>query len=85
MKDLSLLVWLTQLGLSVGIPLAVFIGGGVWLHHSCGWGSWIVWVGLVVGLCSAVSGFRQSLQAMERMSKNREKKEPPPVSFNSHM
>ena len=85
MKDLGLLVWLTQLGLSVGIPLAVFIGGGAWLHHSCGWGRWTVWVGLVVGLSSAVSGFRQSLQAMERMSKRRDKKEPPPVSFNNHL
>ena len=84
MKDLNLLVWLTQLGLSVGIPLAVFIGGGAWLHHSCGWGRWTVWVGLVVGLSSAVSGFRQSLQAMERMSKRRDKKEPP-VSFNNHL
>lgn len=85
MKDLNLLVWLTQLGLSVVIPLAVFLGGGVWLHLQHGWGSWVVWVGLVVGLCSAVSGFRQSLRAMEAMSRGRKKKEQPPVSFNSHM
>ena len=34
MKDVNLLVWLTQLGLSVAIPLAVFLGGALWLHNS---------------------------------------------------
>ena len=60
MKDVNLLVWLTQLGLSVALPLALFLGVAVWLHNSRGWGSWIIWVGLLVGISSAVSGFRQS-------------------------
>lgn len=83
MKNVNLLVWLTQLGLSVAIPLAVFLGGAVWLHRARGWGVWIVWVGLAVGVSSAVSGFRQSLRAMERMSRDRGN-QPPPVSFNEH-
>ena len=57
MKDGNLLIWLTQLGLSVAVPLAVFLGGAVWLHRSRGWGTWIVWAGLLLGLSSAVSGF----------------------------
>ena len=36
MKDGNLLIWLTQLGLSVAVPLAVFLGGAVWLHRSRG-------------------------------------------------
>lgn len=84
MKDVNLLVWLTQLGLSVAIPLAVFLGGALWLHNSRGWGSWVIWVGLMIGLSSAVSGFRQSLKAMEQMSRHRDKKDPPPISFNEH-
>ena len=52
MKDVNLLVWLTQLGLSVAIPLAVFLGGALWLHNSRGWGSWVIWVGLMIGLSS---------------------------------
>lgn len=84
MKDVNLLVWLTQLGLSVALPLALFLGGAVWLHNSLGWGSWIIWVGLLVGISSAVSGFRQSLRAMERMSRDRKKQDPPPLSFNEH-
>ena len=84
MKDVNLLVWLTQLGLSVALPLALFLGGAVWLHNSRGWGTWIICVGLLVGISSAVSGFRQSLRAMERMSRDRKKQDPPPLSFNEH-
>lgn len=84
MKNWNLLVWLTQLGISVVVPLAGFVLLGVWLHRSCGWGIWAVWAGLVLGLFSAVSGFRGSLQAMEQMSRDRRKKSPPPVSFNEH-
>lgn len=84
MKDGNLLIWLTQLGLSVAVPLAVFLGGAVWLHRSRGWGTWIIWVGLLLGLSSAISGFRQSLRAMEQMSRERKKKDPPPISFNEH-
>ena len=84
MKDVNLLVWLTQLGLSVALPLALFLGGAVWLHKSRGWGTWIIWIGLLVGISSAVSGFRQSLRAMERMSRDRKKQDPPSLSFNEH-
>ena len=84
MKNVNLLVWLTQLGLSVALPLALFLGGAVWLHNSGGWGTWVIWAGLLVGISSAVSGFRQSLMAMERMSRDRKKQDPPPLSFNEH-
>ena len=33
MKDLGLLVWLTQLGLSVAFPLAGFVLLGLWLRR----------------------------------------------------
>ena len=84
MKDVNLLAWLTQLGLSVALPLALFLGGAVWLHNSRDWVTWIIWIGLRGGISSAVSGFRQSLRAMERMSRDRKKQDPPPLSFNEH-
>ena len=83
MKDIHMLVWLTQLGLSVALPLAGFVLLGVWLHNSCGWGQWAIWAGLVLGMICAVQGFRDSLRVMEQMSKDK-KKETPPVSFNEH-
>ena len=84
MKDLSLLVWLSQLGLSVALPLAGFILLGVWLHNDLGWGVWTVWVGVVLGILCAVSGFRGAIKSMELMAKDKKGKQPPPVSFNDH-
>lgn len=84
MREFSLLVWLTQLGLSVALPLAGFIWLGVWLHESRGWGVWTVWAGIALGICSAVSGFRGAIRSMEIMAKDRKKPAPPPVSFNDH-
>lgn len=83
MKSLNLLVWLTQLGLSVALPPLGFIWLAVWLRDNHGWGSWVIWVGIVLGILLAVDGLRVSLKAMERMSRDKEDKEPP-VSFNDH-
>lgn len=83
MKNLSLLVWLSQLGLSVAVPLGVFILLGVWLHNRLGWGNWIIVLCTAVGVVCAVDGLRNSLKAMEHIAKD-ETKEKPPVSFNDH-
>ena len=82
-KDLNLVVWLSQLGISVAVPPAVFILLAVWLHRSYNWGSWVIWVGIVLGVYCAITGFVQSLRALERLTGNK-KKERPPVSFNDH-
>ena len=50
MKNVSMLVWLTQLGLSVALPPAVFIGLAVWLQNRFGLGKWVVILGIVVGI-----------------------------------
>lgn len=84
MKEFRLLIWLTQLGLSVALPLAGFVFLGVWLYSSKGWGVWTIFAGLILGFSFAVQGFRDSLKAMELMSKGRKKEGPPPISFNHH-
>lgn len=83
MKDLRLLIWLTQLGLSTALPLAGFTLLGVWLHNGLGWGMWTIWAGLALGLISAVNGFRDSIRAMKLMTRD-DKNQPPPVAFNQH-
>lgn len=83
MKDLSLLVWLTQLGLSVALPPAAFIFLAVWLNRSFGWGQWVIWVGIAVGFICAIQGFRDSLKLLERLSADKNKDDPG-VSFNEH-
>lgn len=84
MKDLTLLVWLTQLSLSVISPLAGCVLLALWLHSSLGWGTWVIWAGAALGLILAIDGLRNSLKLMTRLSKNRKDPQPPPVSFNDH-
>lgn len=83
MKNLGLLVWLTQLGLSVAMPLGGFVLLAVWLRQRFDWGPWVVILGLVLGIVGAIDGLRSSLKDMERMAKD-DKKEKPPLSFNDH-
>ena len=82
MKHIHLLVWITQLGLSVAVPLGGFVWLALWLRTRYELGAWVVIAGVVLGLICAVDSLRTSLRAMERMSK--EDKQPPPVSFNEH-
>ena len=84
MKDFSLLVFLTQLGLSVALPLAGFVFLGVWLHQSLGWGTWTVWAGIIIGFACAIEGLRSTLKAMSVMTKGKKPKQDPGVSFNDH-
>ena len=83
MKNLNMIVWLTQLGLSVALPPVGFILLAVWLRDRFDWGSWVIWAGVVLGLVCAVDGLRTSLKAMERMSRD-ETEKTLPVSFNDH-
>ena len=83
MKNIGLLVWLTQLGLSVAIPPAAFIFLAVWLRNRFELGVWVIVAGVLVGIICAVDGLRVSLKAMERIAKD-DKKEKPPLSFNDH-
>lgn len=79
-----MLVWLTQLGISVAVPLVGFLWLGVWLCNDLGWGKWTIAAGLILGLSGAVSGLRSSLQILGRMSRDKKEDLPPPVAFNEH-
>lgn len=83
MKNLQLLTWLTQLGLSTAVPLAGFILLAVWLKNRFGLGNWVLFAGIGLGLFCAVDGFCKSLKVLEGLSKEK-KKEKPPVSFTEH-
>ena len=83
MKGARLLIWITQLGLSVAMPLAVAVCVSVWLRNKYALGAWVVVLGCVLGLAGAAGGLRDSLKIMEKISAEGEKK-PDTVSFNSH-
>lgn len=85
MKNLNMIIWLTQLGYSVVFPLAGFTLAAVWLRQQFHLGVWVLLLGIGIGLVLAIDGFRVSMKAMERMAKNtREAEDPAPVSFNDH-
>lgn len=85
LKEFNMLIWLTQLGISVIAPLVAFTLLGLWLQKRFSLGTWIVLCSCALGFISAVSSFRHSLKMMEQMDKSSSrKKDPPPVSFNDH-
>ena len=84
MKGLSLLTWLTQLGLSVALPLAGFVFLALWLRSQFGWGDWVIWVGILLGLLSAWNGLGTSLKILNQLTSKKKDGEDPPVSFNDH-
>ena len=84
MKDIGLIVWITQLGFSVVFPPTGLILLAVWLQKNHGWGRWVLWAAIALGCILAVQGFRSSLKTMERMSQAKKEQRKPPVSFNDH-
>jgi len=81
-KDLSLLTWLTQLGISVALPPAALILTAVWLRSQFGWGEWVIWTSVALSIYCAVTGFISSLRVLSRVAGD--KKQDSPVSFNEH-
>ena len=78
MKELSLIVWLTQLGFSIALPMGGFIWLAVWLRERYQLGGWVIIAGAVLGIAGAVDGLRYSLKAMELMRRDKAAKKTPP-------
>ncbi len=83
MKDIPMLVWITQLGMTVAAPLAGFTLVGVWLQRRFETGKWVILVFCLIGLISAVSGLKSTLKYFDRMTGNRKQDRPVP-GYNSH-
>ncbi len=81
---MKLLIWITQLGISVAAPLGGFILLAVWLRDRFGWGNWVILVGAALGAVCALEGLLSSIRAMKRMTGQDKKEKDPPVSFNDH-
>ncbi len=87
MKEFNMLIWLSQLGLSVAIPLGGFTLLGMWLKNRYELGAWVILCGCALGLIFALDGLRYSIKAMMTHEKNvnhEKKEEPPRVSYNDH-
>ena len=84
MKVLSLLMWVTQFGLSVMFPPCFFLLIAHWLQTRFGLGSWVMVVLGILGLLTAFSTAKSNLRAMLKAVKELSDKEDPPAAFNSH-
>ena len=83
MKELTLLTWLTQLGLTVALPLGGFIWLAVWLRGKFGLGSWVLWLGIGLGALIALNGLWNSLKTLMRFA-GKDQKKKTTTSFNQH-
>lgn len=84
MKEYTLLIWLTQLGLSVAMPPVLLILLADWLRKAYGWGSWVIWAAIILGVILAIDGLRTSLKLMARLGEGKKKDNQQPVSYNDH-
>ena len=84
MKDLGLLAWLTQLGISVAMPIIGFTFLGIYLQSKFQLGKWIIIVAVIIGFVCAIRGFIYSLQTLDRIANKKKDTDAPMVSFNEH-
>lgn len=84
MKDMGLLAWLTQLGVSVAVPILGFSFLGIYLQSKFQLGKWIVIAAVVIGFICAIRGFIYSLQSLDRIANKKKGTDVPKVSFNEH-
>jgi len=84
MKDIALLVWFMQLGISVAAPLAGFVLIAIWLQNRFGLGRWVVIAAVILGIISAIDGLRTSLKTLEKLSRKDKEEEKTALSFNDH-
>lgn len=85
MTDYRLLIWLTQLGLGVALPLGGAVWLSLWLKARFALGTWVVLVGTLLGALIAGYNLYGNLKVMAQMAKSKKADAPPPpVSFNNH-
>ena len=82
MKTLSLILWVTQFGLSILFPPCLFLWITTWLHQNRGWGIWTIFAGGILGILVAYSTAKANWRAMRKEAESGS--QPPPVSFNEH-
>ena len=82
MKWAKLLVWLTQLGMSVALPPLGFLLLALWLKNQFSWGNWVIVVSVILGIIVAIDGLRSCIKAMLSMLEKEKDSSPP--GFNQH-
>ena len=70
-KALEDLVWMTQLGLVMLLPLVMCLGGCWWAVNRWGWPVWLYLPAILLGLAAGAQNFWQFAKGRLRRAKKR--------------
>lgn len=84
MKILSLVMWVTQFGLSILLPPCFFLWLAYWLQNRFGLGSWVMVILGILGFLVAFSTAKANIKAMLKDAQAASSQEEPPMAFNDH-
>lgn len=84
MKILSLILWVSQFGLSVLFPLCLFLYLGYRVQNRFDLGFWIMAVFGVIGFMTSVSTAKSCIRSLLKARDEAASQDKPPVSFNDH-
>lgn len=84
MKTLSLLLWVSQFGLSVLFPFCLFLYLGFWLQNRFDLGLWIMAICGIIGFLTSVSTAKSCLRSLLKARDEASSQEKTPISFNDH-
>jgi len=85
-KFLSLILWVTQFGLSVLFPLCALMLLGVWLQQKFDWSMLSLLPFALLGLLISISTAKSCIRSLRRDAEevSGEKQKVRPISFNDH-
>ena len=81
---LSLILWVTQFGLSLLFPICFFLMIAVWLQQRFGWGMWIMVVLGILGLLISISTAKSCIRSLRKAAEEASGNKKAPVAFNDH-
>lgn len=84
LKFLSLILWVTQFGLSVLFPVCAMLLLGIWLQNRFGWGMGSLVIFGVLGLLISISTAKSCIRSLRKDAENATEKKSVPLSFNDH-
>ena len=84
MKVLSMILWVTQFGLSILFPFCLFLYLGFWLQTRFGLGGWVMAVCGIIGFLTSISTAKSCLKSLLKARDEVSPPKKPSVSFNDH-
>lgn len=84
MKVLSMILWVTQFGLSILFPFCIFLYLGFWLQTRFDMGIWVMAVCGIIGFLTSVSTAKSCLRSLLKARDEVSPPKKPPISFNDH-